>query len=205
MLCLALWLSACSPIFGSGLVPSPTPSGELEAVLNAGVLVIATDPAASPYSEMVKDQPRPANTRCSATQFTANQFAGFDVEVAKEIARRLGVEPCFVAPAWTQVVTGYWGDLWNVAVELVVITPDRMKHLLFTQPYVSGEMFLFVYKDNQTIHQPTDLSGKKIGVCAGCANEFYLRGSLQIPGVQIENQIKNPVIYGYDTEFLRAG
>jgi polar amino acid transport system substrate-binding protein len=61
-------------------------------------------------------------------------------------------------------------------------------------------MFLFVHKDNQTIKRPADLSGKKIGVCAGCANEYYLRGMLKIPGEKFENPIKNPIIMGYDTE-----
>jgi polar amino acid transport system substrate-binding protein len=122
------------------------------------------------------------------------------VEVAKGIARRLGVEPCFVTPTWGQIISGNWGDLWNINVESMVITPDRMKELYFTQPYIYGEMFLYVHQDNLTIHQPADLSGKKIGVCAGCASEYYLRGTLQIPGEKFENTIKNPIIVGYDTE-----
>jgi polar amino acid transport system substrate-binding protein len=193
-------LIACSPTFGFNVNPSPTPSGELEVILNTGVLVIATDPAAPPHSEFIKDQSRSVNTRCNMTQYTANQFAGFDVEVAKEIARRLGVEPCFVTPTWSQIITGNWGDLWNVTVQSMVITPERMKNLYFTQPYIYGEMFLFVHKDNQTINQPADLSGKKIGVCAGCADEYYLRGTLQIPGEKIETLIKDPIIFGYDTD-----
>lgn len=204
ILILFLLCIACSPTFGSSLNPFLTPSqnssGELEVVLKAGVLVIATDPAASPHSELIKDQPRAVTTRCNMTQYTANQFAGFDVEVAKEISRRLGVEPCFVTPTWSQIITGNWGDLWNVTVQSMVITPDRMEKLYFTQPYIYGEMFIFVHKDNQVIKQPSDLSGKKVGVCAGCANELYLRGTLQIPGEEIEEPINDPIIFGYDTD-----
>lgn len=193
---VALAVCACAP----ALPTNPPPANQLEAILKSGILVIATDPSASPHSEWLKDQPRAENTRCNTTQYTANQFAGFDVEVGKDIAARLGVEPCFVTPAWSQIITGNWGDLWDITVESMVITPERMKNLYFTQPYITGEMFLFVHRDNRGVHQPADLSGKKIGVCAGCANEFFLRGTLKIPGVQIDNPIRDPVIIGYDTE-----
>jgi polar amino acid transport system substrate-binding protein len=197
---LLLISSACSPSIGLLASPSQSPSGQLGAVLKAGILVIATDPAAPPQSQLIKDQPRSADTRCNPTQYTANQLAGFDVEVGKELARRLGVEPCFVTPTWSQIITGSWGGLWDVTVESMVITPERMQKLYFAQPYVYGEAVVFVHQDNQTIHQPADLSGKKIGVCAGCAYESYLRGTLVIPGETIDNPIKNPVIFGYDTD-----
>jgi polar amino acid transport system substrate-binding protein len=193
-------LFACNSLLESQTNARPASSSELDAVLNSGVLVISTDPAAAPHSELLKDEARAANTRCNPTQYTANQLAGFDVEVAKDIARRLGVEACFVTPAWSQIITGSWGNLWDINVESMVITPDRMKNLYFTQPYTYGEMYLFVHKDNQAAQHPADLSGMKIGVCAGCANEFFLRGTLQIPGEKIENPIKDPIIYGYDTE-----
>jgi polar amino acid transport system substrate-binding protein len=181
ILLFLLLFSACSPTVGLAADSSPSPAGELGAILRAGTHVIATDPAAAPQSQLLKDQPRALNTRCNMMQYTANQLEGFDVEVGKELARRLGVEPCFVTPTWSQIVAGNWGDLWNITVESMVITTDRMKKLYFTQPYVYGEAVLFVHKDNQTYHSPTDLSGKKIGVCAGCAYEFYLRGNLPIP------------------------
>ncbi len=200
LLFLLLISSACSPAIGLLASPSQSPSGQLGTLLEAGILVIATDPAAPPQSQLTKEQPRSANTRCNPTQYTANQLAGFDVEVGKELARRLGVEPCFVTPTWSQIITGSWGGLWDVTVESMVITPERMQKLYFTQPYVYGEAVIFVHQDNQTIRQPADLSGKEIGVCAGCAYESYLRGTLVIPGETIDNPIKNPVIFGYDTD-----
>lgn len=200
ILTLSLILSACAPAFGSPATPSPAPTGELASILNSGILVISTDPAAPPQSQLIDNQPRVANTLCSPTQYTANQFAGFDVEVAKEVARRLGVEPCFTTPNWSQIVAGNWGDLWNINVESMVITPERMQKLYFTQPYIYGEAVLFVHQDSQAFQQAADLSGKKIGVCAGCAYESYLRQTLVIPGEVIQFQIKNPQILGYNTD-----
>ena len=191
----------------AGCIPSQNaspqadkPSGELASVLQNGILVIASDPAYPPQSNFNRAEPRLANTRCNMSQYTTNQWTGFDVDVAIEIARRLGVEPCFVAHPWTQIVAGGWNGLWDINVGSMVITPERMKNLYFTQPYISGEAVIFVHRDNQTYHQPGDLSGKRIGVCTGCAYEAYLHGTLTIPGEKIENVIRNPVVVGYDTD-----
>jgi len=175
-------------------------AGELGAVLKSEVLVIATDTDYPPQSQLMNGEARAANTRCDMTQYTANQFSGFDVAVAVEIARRLGVEPCFVAPTWSQIVAGNWSDRWDLSVGSMVITPERMKNLFFTQPYASGEAVIFVHKDNQTYQSPADLSGKRIGVCTGCAYEAYLQGTLQIPGEKIDFSIHNATIIGYDTD-----
>lgn len=192
-------LTACAPS-ASQMSLLDTGSDELTGVMKSGTLIIATDPDYPPQSQLMKDAPREANTHCDNTQYTANQLSGFDVAVAVEIARRLGVEPCFVTPTWSQIISGNWGDRWHVDVGSMVITPDRMEKLYFTQPYISGEAVLFVNKANTSYHQLADLSGKRIGVCAGCAYEAYLRGTLKIPGQKIDYVIKNATIVGYDTD-----
>lgn len=174
--------------------------GELDNVEKSGVLVIATDAAYPPQSQFNKDAPRAADTRCDLTQYTASQMEGYDIDVAAEIARRMGVEACFVTPTWSQIVGGNWGDRWDINVGSMVITPERMEKLYFTQPYISGEAVLYIHKDNQTYKTVSDLSGKRIGVCSGCAYESYLKGTLVIPTEKIDFQIRNAQIVGYDTD-----
>jgi polar amino acid transport system substrate-binding protein len=193
-------LSACASRPTSTSLPEPTPSGELASVLKNGILVIATDSAYPPQSQLNIETARAASTRCDQTQYTANQLSGFDIDVAVELASRLGVEPCFVTPTWSQVVAGNWGDRWDVNVGSMVITDERMHNLYFTQPYISGAAVLFVHKNNQTYKTPADLSGKRIGTCTGCAYEDYLRGVLNIPGEKIDYEIKNAQVVGYDTD-----
>lgn len=104
---LLFLLSACSedsPPAGAA------PTGKLAEVLRRGVLIIATEADYPPQSRLLADAPRAENTRCAANQYTANQLTGSDIEVAVEIARRLGVEPCFVTPPWSQMVSGAWND-----------------------------------------------------------------------------------------------
>jgi len=196
---LTLVSTACMPPQLKANSTAP-PSGELGIVLRRGTLVIATDPDFPPQSQYHPNTARAPNTLCGPAQYTADEFSGFDIDVAIEIAHRLGVEPCFVSPAWSQLISGSWSDLWDVSVGSMVITTDRMEKLYFTQPYTSGAAVFFVHKDNQTYHSPADLNGKRIGVCTGCAYEEYLKGNLEIPGEKIEYQVKDAIAVGYNTD-----
>jgi polar amino acid transport system substrate-binding protein len=190
-------LAACV----GGVTSTPTPPiDKLGEIVDRGRLIVSTETAYPPQSELKPEATRTANTKCASAEYTANQLRGFDIDVAVELAKRLGVEPCFVTPTWTQVTSGNWGDRWDISVGSMVITPERMEVLYFTQPYASGAAVLFVHKDNRTFTQPSDLSGRKIGVCAGCAYEFYLERSLVVPGQKIDFVIKDAAIVGYDTD-----
>lgn len=169
-------------------------------ILQNRTLVIATDPDYPPQSRLNLEIERLPETECELTQYTANQMEGYDVEVGVEVARRLGVEPCFVTPAWSQIVGGNWGGRWDVSVGSMAITYERMEMLYFTQPYTTGEAVLFVHRNNKTFQQPGDLSGKRIGTCTGCAYEAYLHKALEIPGQDIEYLIHDAIIVGYDTD-----
>ena len=196
---LMVLLAACQPVVANNRT-SLTPQGTLEVIQNRGTLVIATEADYPPQSQRVIQEVRSADTRCDTSAYTANQFSGFDTDVAKEVAKRLGVEACFVTPPWSQLVAGNWADLWDISIGSMVITSDRMKRLYFTQPYTSGQAVLFVHKDNEEFKEPADLAGKRIGVCVGCAYESYLRGTLVIPGQQIDFMIDRAVVAGYDTD-----
>ena len=173
---------------------------KLAEIRARGTLVIAIDADYTPQSKLIPGSSPKADTECEPTQYTANQFEGFDAEVAKELATHLGVEPCFVTPPWSQLIAGSWGDNWDVHVGSVAITFDRMKNLYFTQPYYATPTVLVVHKENTTYQVAEDLSGKRIGVCAGCTFENYLRGTLKIPGEEIVYRIKNAQIVAYENE-----
>ncbi len=172
----------------------------LADILARGVLRISTDPAYPPQSELVADAQPPADTKCSGDERTAAEFSGFDIETAVEIAKRLGVEPCFVTPDWTMIVGGSWAGRWDVSVGSVTITPERMEKLYFSQPYYTTPAAFFVHNDNTTLTAPADLSGKKVGACTGCTYESYLDGSLAIPGETIEFVVTDVEFTGTETD-----
>jgi polar amino acid transport system substrate-binding protein len=194
---LGIVLTACA---SSVSQPDSNPVDKLTEIKARGSLVIATDPDYTPQSQLIPGSQPLADTKCESTQYTANQFDGFDAEVAKDVASHLGVEACFVTPPWSQLIAGNWGDNWDVHVGSVAITSDRMKNLLFTQPYYATPTVLLVYKDNATYKTPEDLSGKRIGICAGCTFESYLNGTLKIPGEEIVYRIHNAQIIAYENE-----
>jgi len=172
----------------------------LADILNRGVLRISTDPAYPPQSELVADAAPPADTKCSGDEKPANQFTGFDIDTAAEIAKRLGVEVCFVTPDWTLITAGGWAGRWDLSIGSMTITPERMEKLYFTQPYYTTPAAFFVHQDNTTFTQPSDLSGKKVGGCSGCTYESYIDGTLSIPGETIDFVVTDAEFAGYDTD-----
>jgi polar amino acid transport system substrate-binding protein len=185
----------------SGCAKSTTaPTNKLEEILARGTLVISTDPAYPPQSQLVETAQRNANTKCASDQQTANQMTGFDIDVAIAIANKLGVEPCFLTVAWDLITAGNWANRWDISIGSMTITPERMNKLYFTQPYYTTPAAFFVYNTNTTYTQPSDLSGKKIGACTGCTYDAFLAGTLQIPGETIDYVVKNAKFMGYDTD-----
>ncbi len=172
----------------------------LADILARGVLRISTDPAYPPQSELVEGAKKPDGSKCQGEEHAVTEFKGFDIDVAAEIAKRLGVEPCFVTPDWTLITGGKWSGRWDISVGSVTITVDRMKALYFSQPYYTTPAAFFVHKDNTTFTKPEDLSGKKVGVCSDCSYDHYLNGTLEIPGETVNVVVKDADIHGYDTD-----
>jgi len=172
----------------------------LADILARGVLRISTDPAYPPQSELVEDATIPADTKCTGEEHVAAEFTGFDIDVAVEIANRLGVEPCFVTPDWTLITGGNWSGRWDISVGSMTITPERMQALYFSLPYYTTPAVFYVHADNTSITTAADLSGKRIGVCSGCTYESYVDGSLEIPGETITFTVTDAEITGYDTD-----
>ena len=199
---LALVTPACG-----GDAPQDTAAGaeagpatdKLAQVKARGTLVLFTDPAYPPQSFKVKGGHRPVHTKCAANQLTAPEIAGYDADTGKLVAAKLGVEPCFVSPSWTEVTAGNWGDRWDLAYGSGAIEYSRMDALYMTQPYYSTPTNFFVPVRSKA-RRPVDLDGKRVGACAGCTMEKYLRGTLELPGPSLDQIVEDPRIVTFDTE-----
>lgn len=188
----ALVLSSCAG--------ATTAKDKLSEILARGTLIVSTDPAYPPQSQLVEGGQRAATTKCTSDQHTASELTGFDIDVAVAIANKLGVEACFVTPDWTLITGGNWANRWDLSIGSMTITPERMTKLYFTQPYYTTPAAFFVYNSNTTYTQPSDLSGKKIGACTGCTYDAYLAGTLEIPGEKINYVVNNAQFVGYETD-----
>jgi len=190
---LSFVLSSCG-------TKAAAPTDKLAEIQSRGYMIISTDPAYPPQSQLVESATRNTTTKCPSDTQTANQMQGFDIDVAVAIAGKLGVEPCFLTVAWDLITAGNWANRFDLSIGSMTITPERMSKLYFTQPYYTTPAAFFINKDNTTYMQPSDLSGKKIGACTGCTYDAYLAGTLQIPGETINYVVKDAQFKGYDTD-----
>jgi polar amino acid transport system substrate-binding protein len=178
---------AAAPAAGSGVCGSTDASGDaLAQVCDRGTITVSTDPAYPPQSSL---------------DAKSGDYVGFDIDVATEIAKRLGVEVAWETPSWDVITAGSWNNRWQMSVGSMTPTNDRQKVLDFTEPYYYTPAVVVVNADNTSVADlTTDLDGKKIGVCSGCTYDQFLQKSLEITGFDFDFMIDDAEISGYDTD-----
>ncbi|MCA0030313.1 MULTISPECIES: transporter substrate-binding domain-containing protein [Mesorhizobium] len=114
----------------------------------------------------------------------SNQMVGFDIDVSKEIARRLGVEVSFDTPDWATMTGGHWQGRYDLGVGSVTPTKARAKVIDFEGVYYYSPYVYVVHKDSPA-KSVADLNGKIIGVETATTSEDFIRRQLEIdaPGL----------------------
>jgi polar amino acid transport system substrate-binding protein len=161
----------------------------LDRVTSQGVLVMSTDPEYPPQSSLDEN----------------NEFVGFDIDVGRQIADRLGVDIEFVTPSWDVITAGKWAGRWDVSVGSMTPTAARREVLDFPAIYYYTPASLVVHADNTSIATPADASGKTIGVGVATTYENYLKKDLVIDAEgapPFEYRIDDANIQTYDTDLL---
>jgi len=99
-----------------------------------------------------------------------DELVGFDVDVAKEVAKRLGVKPKLVTVLWSGIIDGLLAKKYDTILGSMAITEEREKLVDFSLPYYYSKSRLVVRNDApyQTL---ADLEGKTIGVVEGTTYE----------------------------------
>ena len=158
----------------------------LAKIQSEGVIRVSTDPAYPPASSLNEE---------------TGEYEGFDIDVATEIATRLGVDIAWETPSWDLITAGHWNDRWDMSVGSMTVTPERAEVLDFTPAYYYTPASVAVHADNTTITDlSTDLDGKKIGVCGACTYDLFLQKTLDIPGYTFDFIIDDAEIVTYDTD-----
>lgn len=170
---------------GTGGGNGEAPRSLLDEVKEEGVLTVSTDPAYPPQSSY---------------DDATGTYEGFDIDVATEIANRLGVTIEWKEPAWDLITAGSWNDRWDVSVGSMTVTEERAQVLYFSEPYYFTPAGLAVQQGSD-IASFDQLSGTKVGVCGACTYEFYLSRTLNIPGFDFEYLVPEDVqLVTYDTD-----
>ena len=179
--------SSTPPASGTTCESADTSGDDLLAeVCNKGTITVSTDPAYPPQSSLNPE---------------TGEYEGFDIDVATEIANRLGVDIAWQEPSWDIITSGGWNGRWDMSVGSMTVTEERAEVLNFTPAYYFTPASVAVHEDNTTITDPaTDLDGKTIGVCSGCTYEAFVNGTLNIPGYSFDFVIDDATVQGYDTD-----
>lgn len=93
----------------------------------------------------------------------SGKLTGFDVEIAEEIAKRLGVKAEFEEAKWDGMFAGLDAKRFDIIANQVSIREDRLQKYDFSDPYSVSKAVLIVHEDNQDIHKFADIKGKKAG------------------------------------------
>lgn len=121
-----------------------TEEDHLARIQSAGKLVVGLEGDWQPFSYHDKD----------------DVLCGVDVEVAQEIAKRIGVEAEIVEGKWDGLLTGLSTGTYDIVVNGVDITEEREKTFDFSDPYVYDRTVLVIKEGTEGITSFDDLAGK---------------------------------------------
>ncbi|WP_379138369.1 amino acid ABC transporter substrate-binding protein [Paenibacillus sp. sgz500958] len=139
--------NAAEPTKAANEGAAPAEQNSLEAVKASGKLRIGTEGTYAPFTFHDAD----------------GKLTGFDVEIAEEVSKRLGVEPEFIETQWDGIFAGMDAKRFDVIFNEVSITDERKEKYDFSVPYIVSKAVLIVAEDNQDIKSFADLKGKKAG------------------------------------------
>ena len=140
-------VSACSARNNSTNNGSSTaaPKNLLETIKSQGKIRIGTEGTYAPFT----------------FHDSTGALTGFDVDIANEVAKRLGVKAEFVETKWDGMFAGLDAKRFDAVINEVTIKPDREAKYDFSTPYITSRAVLIVREDNNDIKSFEDLKGRK--------------------------------------------
>jgi len=130
-------LAACSSGGGDG--------SSLDAITESGTIVIGTEGTYRPFS---------------FHEGGSGELTGYDVEVAKAVAEKLGVEAQFEETQWDAIFAGLEAGRFAMIANQVSISPDREESYEFSAPYTVSPGVIVVRSGDTSIRSFSDLAGK---------------------------------------------
>ena len=174
-----------APSIVAGPTAVPASTNDLFSQIKArGMMRVSTDPNYKPQSFLNE---------------TTKELDGFDIDVSKEVAKRLGVKVEFVTPDWDTIIAGNWGGRWDVSIGSMTITPIARRFCSSRTPYYYTPAQFAVPKDS-TLTSVDELAGKTVCVGSGTTYEDYLNGKLSLEGEKIIKQVSGVKVQTFSTD-----
>ena len=177
LMALLLILTGC----GQSAHPS-TGKNRLEAIKAKGVLEVATEPYFAPNQFIDPSKP------------DKEKYVGSDIELAKYIAKALGVELKIVPLEFSAVLAGVSTGKYDMAISTLAYTPEREKNMTLSKGYYfsktsEGHGMLVRKEDIGAIVTPASLEGKTIVVQSGSLQEVFVNE--QVPAYKTLKRVSS--------------
>lgn len=122
---------------------------------------------------------------------------GFNVDLANEIGKRLGVEMDITAAQWSGLLPGLQAGTYDFIVAPTTLTEERAANLLFTEGYLNTDYQFVVKEGSEPITDLSALKGKTVAVNKGSAYDSWARSLADEIGWNVES-------YGTNTDAVQA-
>lgn len=157
-----------SAVLGLGL--------SLNSLAQEGPLVVAADVGFAPHA-MAKPE---------------GGYEGFNVDMAEEIARRMGREGAeIIDQEWSGIFAGLNAGRYEFIIAPTTMTTERAESLLFTEGYLDTDYTFLIRADGEEITALEDLAGKTIAVNNGSAYDIWATENQETYGFEIQRYGKN--------------
>ncbi|MBF9002799.1 MULTISPECIES: transporter substrate-binding domain-containing protein [Vibrio] len=170
---------ACSALSASNAMAADS---TLESVLNAGELKVCFEAGYMPFEMKAKN----------------GQFIGFDIDVAKHMARSIGVKYVPVNTAWDGIIPALQTNKCDIIMAGMTITPERNLKVNFAQPYiVIGQSIILSSKLEGKIHSYKDLNNPKYTIAtklgttgAEAAKKYLPKAKLDLYDTEVDSVLQ---------------
>ncbi|WJF88920.1 transporter substrate-binding domain-containing protein [Paraburkholderia bonniea] len=171
----------------------------LKKLLTTALLGVAFIAATGAHAEDLLDQVKQRGTLRVGLEGTyppfnskapSGELVGFEVDMAKAIAARLGVKPVFITTEWSGIIAGLQAGKFDTIANQVGINEVRKQSFDFSPPYTYSAAQLVQRKDDtRALTSLEALKGKKLGVGLGTN---YMDMAKSVPGIDVKTYPGTP-------------
>lgn len=173
--------AASSDTAAAASVADTTAETELDKVKAVGKLVVGVEGTYPPFTYHDDN----------------GELTGLDIELGKALADKLGVEVEFQEAAWDSLLIGIDTERFDTVINSVSITDERAEKYDFSDPYYYEARRVVVRADDDSIHGPEDLNGKKIAT--NTTNAFipwYEEQGVEVVGIDTSGEAIDLLLSG---------
>lgn len=139
------WFSTilAATLVAAGLGAPAQAQTDLERIKADGVIRIGTEGTYAPFT----------------FHDASGALVGFDVEIGRAVAEKMGVRAEFLEGKWDGLIAGLDANRYDAVINQVGITEARQRKYSFSDPYIASKAVLIVKADNEAVKAFGDLKG----------------------------------------------